>query len=53
MIACIACGGIGETMLIVTGLGWLIGWLKRLHNKRVCKCCNEKELKDVKHKTSL
>ena len=46
MIACILCGGIGETMLVMAGCSAVIGWFKKRHNKRKCKCCQEQEHKD-------
>jgi hypothetical protein len=48
MIACIICGGVGETMLIIAGLTWLLNWLKKRHNKNKCKCCQDNNLKDNK-----
>jgi hypothetical protein len=45
MIACIICGGVGEVMLITAGLGWLLAWLRKRHNKSKCKCCQEHEHK--------
>jgi len=43
MIACIACGGIGEWMLISAGLTCVLGWWKRRHDKKKCKCCQSHE----------
>jgi len=45
MIACIVCGGIGEWMLITAGLGWIIAWFKKRHNRKKCKCCQEHDHK--------
>ena len=42
VIACIACGGVLEVTLIIMGLGALVRWLKKKHDKRKCKCCNGK-----------
>ena len=40
-IACIVCGGVGETLLIMAGLGALIRWFKRRHDKKHCDCCKK------------
>jgi len=50
VIACIVCGGVFEVFLITTGLGMLLRWLKKHHNRRKCKCCRSK--KDEKASTS-
>jgi len=43
MLACI-CGGVLETFLVITGLGVLFAFLKKLCKKRGCGCeCHEKE----------
>ena len=47
VVACIACGGILEVTFVVMGLGWIIRWFKKRHNKKKCKCCKDKEVKDV------
>lgn len=39
IIACILCGGVGEILLISAGLGWLIRWFKKRHDRSKCKCC--------------
>jgi len=41
IFACILCGGVGEIMLVMAGLGWLIRRLKKRHNRNKCKCCQE------------
>jgi len=46
MIACIVCGGYIEITLVAMGLSALIGWLKKIHNKKKCKCCKGKTKKD-------
>ena len=43
MIACVICGGIGEYWLLTVGLGGLIAWLKKRHDKKKCKCCQGHE----------
>jgi hypothetical protein len=47
VIACILCGGVLETMLVITGLGVLCKWLKKRHKKDQCECCkkHDKETK--------
>ena len=41
MIACIACGGMIEVTLIAMGLGAILSWFRKRHNKKKCKCCND------------
>ena len=54
MIACILCGGVGEIMLVMTGLTWLLNWFRKRHDKRKCKCCQSHDEQDLqgylKHK---
>lgn len=49
IIACMFCGGVIETMLIIAGLGAIYRWFKRKHNKNKCKCCLDHENKEKKH----
>jgi hypothetical protein len=43
IFACIACGGIIETWLIVVGLGVIYRWFKSRHKKDKCPCCKERK----------
>jgi len=46
IIACIACGGVLETWLVIVGLGALWRWMKKRHKKDRCNCCKEHEHKE-------
>jgi len=49
IIGCIICGGVVETMLVVASLGTIYRWLKKRHNKKKCKCCQDHEHKEEKY----
>jgi hypothetical protein len=39
ILGCILCGGVIETMLVISGLGVIYNWFKHRHKKDNCKCC--------------
>lgn len=45
MIACIACGGIIESLLIAAGIGAIWKWIKNKHKKEDCACCKKHDVK--------
>jgi hypothetical protein len=46
IIACMFCGGVIETMLLVAGLGVIYRWFKKRHKKDNCKCCQDHHKKE-------
>jgi len=41
VVSCIDCGGILEVMFIISGFGALLKWLRKRHQDKKCKCCDE------------
>ena len=37
ILGCMVCGGLIEGALLVLGLGALVRWFKKRHNKKHCK----------------
>jgi hypothetical protein len=46
IFSCIVCGGVLEVWLITVGLGVIVAWFKKRHNRKKCGCCMIRDNKE-------